>query len=342
MIEPRITDPSKVDAAMVRAIVQSAGSATIQFSRAPYSPELLRSVNRLCAELGSLLEVRFYAHYGSCFDASVLADLPDVSWLSVDCLTQIRNEEEMGRLPSLTRLSFGVYEFDRPDFLGTLAGGRLRQLSLTENAKRNLALAPVAQWRALETLFVQGHTRDIELIAGLPNLRSITLNAMPKRQSLAFLSGCASLHSLSLVLGGRSSIEEFGHPGLDELSLIRVRGLEGIGPLDRFPSLRRLRVEDQLQVRCLDLSGGAGLRSLQLFNCKNLEEIRGLGSLRQLRELRVSQTKLDLDALMRREWPPSMEVMALYSTSQKWNDSARAILDARGYREFDRRPGRKR
>ncbi|HEX8239820.1 MAG TPA: hypothetical protein VF574_08795 [Allosphingosinicella sp.] len=338
MIEPRITDPPKVDAGMVRALVGSGGSATIQFSKAVYSPELLRRVNLLCAEFGDSLEVRFYAHYGSCFDASALAHLPDVRWLSVDCLTQIRNEDELGGLRSLTRLSLGVYELDRPAFLETLSGAQLRHLTLTETARRNLDLAPIAKWRELRTLYVEGHVRNIELVAGLPNLDSLTLRAMPKHQSLAFLADCAGLRSLTLVLGGRSLIEELAHPDLESLSVVRVRGLESIGSLHRFPSLRRLKIEDQLQIRCLDVSGGTGLHSLQLSNCKNLEEIRGLGNLGRLRELRVSRTKLDLDALVRREWPPSLETLGLYSGSQKWNDAARAILDSRGYRAFDHRP----
>jgi hypothetical protein len=113
-----------------------------------------------------------------------------------------------------------------------------------------------------------------------------------------------------------------------------VRGLETVGSLYRFPRLQNLHVEDQLQIQCIDLSG-ALLRRVLLLNCKTLIRIDGLELLERLFELRVLRTKLDLDALAQRDWPASLSVLALYSGSRKWDDATRAMLDQRGYREFD-------
>ena len=308
--------------------------ATIQFATPVYSRDLLASLDELCAEFGEQLEVRFYGHYSEDFDASVLSALPHVQRLSVDCLTTITNEQEIGKLPVLKGLRFGVFRFDNAAFLGQIDLARLNWLCLVENDKRNFDLAPLATARALHTLFLHGHSKNVEVIADLPELSTLSLSGFPKRNGLGFLNRAPALRALTLILGGRSSIEDFRHADLEELNIIRVRGLESIGSLARFPHLERLRVEDQLQIRSIDLAG-ATLREVALANCKNLAELGGLDGLYGLRSFRASQTSLPLDTLVDHAWPPAMEIVALYSGKQKWNDDARAKLDARGYREFE-------
>ncbi len=333
MIEARITDPVTVERDVVNAIVKSGRAPTIQFSKPGYTPELLRAVNRLCSEFEDGLEVRFFGHYHGQFDASVLTELQAARWVSVDCLTAISNEEHIGKLPLLNRLSFGVYKFDKPGFLATINVSNLRQLSLGETAKRNFDLTPLEGGRLLQTVFLEGHTRNVEVLSSLPRLQNLTLRAFPNRKDLKFLSDSVGLRSLTLVLGGRSSFGEFHHGSLEELILIRVRGLESIGSLARFPSLQTLHVEDQLQVQSINLAG-APLRRFFLLNCKGLAAIDGIDSLSDLVHVRVSRTKLDLEALANRDWPASMRLLALYSSSQKWNEATRAMLAQRGYQEY--------
>jgi hypothetical protein len=234
---------------------------------------------------------------------------------------------------SSRRLSFGVNKFDKPGFLNQLDLGKLDRLVLVENVKRNLDLSPLQNARELETLFLNGFTKNIGVLAGLPKLKQLSLGGIAKTQSLRFVSDMSGLRSLTLVLGGRQSIDEIAHPGLEELNVLRVRGLEGLGSLARFPRLRELVVEDQIKIRSINVSE-SNLRKLILMNCKNLKEIQGLGNLGELIEFRTSQTRLDLDALLEGEWPPSLQVLALYSGSQKWNDAARETVNRRGYREF--------
>lgn len=333
MRDTRFTDPVQIDGGHIRTIVEAGRVPTIQFSRPGYTPELLCEIDRLCVKFGNRLEVRFYGYHQGRFDASALADLPSVRWLSVDCLDSITNERQIGELPLLERLSFGVFRFDDAEVLRKIGVEKLIQLTLGENAKRNLDLAPLGLCQRLRTLFVNGHTKNIDVITNLSELTSVSLSGFPKHNDLRFLCDIDRLRSLTLLLGGRSSLEEFSHTALEELNVIRVRGLQSIGPLGRFPSLRRLQVEDQLQIQTVDLAG-APLQRISLTNCKNLETLNGLEALGELADFRVSRTKLDLDAFLEREWPKSLRILALRSSSQKWNDATRLILDRRGYREF--------
>jgi len=334
MIESRINNPSAISASRVRDILQAGGTPTIQFSEPFYTPALLREVNQLCVEFEDQLEVRFYGHYSTgLFDAQTLIHLPDVQWLSMDCLTAIRNEQEIGGLTKLTKLGFGVFEFDRADFLATLPLGGLRRLVLGENRKRNLDLTPLGGADGLRTLFLNGHAMHLEAIARLSKLSELSLSGMRKTRKFCFISELKSLHSLKLYLGSRESIDEVSHATLEELGIFRVRGLQRLGPLHRFPSLHRLAVEDQLQLRQIDVSG-VPLQRLRLINCKKLEEIVGLDELRLLQEFRTARTSLDLDLLRDRPWPPSLRILALYKRSEAWNEATRRKLEGRGYREF--------
>jgi len=334
-VEPRITNPTDVSAATIRQILDRGARPTIQFSKPGAPPSLLRQVDNLCKEFGDALEIRFYGFYDAPFDAAILADIPNVEWLSLDCLTTIRNEDRVGDLRALKKLTFGVYQFDRPDFLNALPLAQLKILRVLENAKRNMDLSPIAGCHALSELTISGQTRNIAEIAGLDQVQKLNLGSIPKKLDLGFLSSMKGLRALELILGGRSSIDEVSHEKLEELSIIRVQGFERLGSLTRFPSLRRLQIEDQLRLINADLTG-APLQAVFAINCKNLEVLVGLSGLSALRELRIYGTKIDIEDLATRDWPPSMDVLALYSGKSKRDAQIRAVLDKRGYREFAR------
>jgi hypothetical protein len=333
MIDSRITDPGAVSERDIQAIIDQGLSPTVQFSKPCYDRSLLDAVNSLCKVFGSSLEVRFFGHYQHDFDAAVLSAIPSVRWLSVDCLTRILNEDWLHKLPLLERLSFGVFEFDRPDFFDGFQLGQITKLSIAETKSRKLDLGALEKCTSLTELFVRGHTRNIEALSNVPALRKLRLCGMPKQRDLSFVGDIPRLESLVLLLGGRPSFNELRSPTLKELEVIRVRGLETLGPLDRFPNLHRLQIEDQLQLHSFSVAG-TQLRELSVHNCKNLQSVFDLGSLLDFEHLRVSRTQLDLEMLRDCNWPPSMKFVALYSSSEKWNEQTRSILECRGYKEF--------
>lgn len=326
----RITDPAAISPAEIAAAAASRAWLVVQFS-APgaYSERLLRDLNEACRMADARLQVRFFGHYRSHFDAAVLRHLPEVRNLAVDCLARIANEDEIGKLPKLERLSLGVFELDRPDFLNSLDLARLTRLSLSETRKRNIDLAPLAGCRALEELLVNGHAKGIAAIAGLPALRKLTLSAFAKRNGLDFVAGIPALADLTLILGGRPALDDLASATLETLQILRVRGVETLGDLARLPALTALRIEDQLQIAELDL-GGANLERLWLYNCKNLAALHGLDRQQRLREFFASRVALDMDGLRDRQWPASATSVQLFTGKKTWNDAAEAALAARG------------
>ena len=336
LLENRITDPKRISREHLEEFLGRGVSPTIQFSKPGYSRRLLKTVNKYCAEYGDKLEVRFFGHCSDAFDASVLKHLPDVQWLSVDCLLRINSEDTIAWLPKLRKLSFGVYHFDSPGFLATLNLSQITRLALTENSKKNFDLSPLAHCDELDEFFLNGHRKNIASISHLPKLRKLSLGSIAKRQTLEFVNEMPNLEKLTIILGGRENFDEVKHPSLSELEVLRVRAINTLGDLSRFPGLRRLLVEDQLQLRSISFDG-AGLEEISIHNCKNLERLIGLLELKHLRAFRTSRTKLNLDSLLDANWPESLQTVAIYAGSEKWNERARQILDEKGYTEYSQK-----
>lgn len=329
----RVTDPQSISPTEIAQKCEELGELVVQFSRPQaYTPAILESLNEACRITRNGLQVRFFGHYGSAFDAACLRHLPEARDLAVDCLFHIAHEDELGRLPNLNRLSFGVFELDRPAFLNTLPLGQLERLILSENRKRNFDLSPLSCCASLSALFVHGHSKGINAITELTSLQKLTLGSYAKSHSLNFIEGISNLRRLTLILGGRADVDDMSNKSVEVLKIVRVRGLSTLGDLSRFPSLSVLRIEDQLQLIRLDLTG-AQLERLWLLNCKNLADLVGLEAQKRIREFRAYKVALDLNALRDRDWPPSARSISLFSGSEKWNDDALARLSARGLGE---------
>lgn len=327
----RVENPTSFSPAFLAERIDKFGRFTIQFSQSnAYHPGLLQQLNNVCRQLSDKLEVRFYGHYGEEFNGTILNNLPDVKKLSLDCLQMIRNEEILLDLEYLTSLHFGVFEFDRPEFLAKLDLRRLKTLILSENRKRNLDLTSLSTCLALENLNVHGHFKGLDAIVGLSNLRKITLGSLTKAKSIAFLRDVPKLEGLTLILGGRSGIAEFASDTLQTLQILRVRGLESLGDLSRFPSLRNLRIEDQIQLKSLELTG-VQLERLSLYNCKALARLTGLDHQARLCEFWSSKVDLNVDELRDFHWPATAKAVRIFSSSLKWNKLTERVMSVRGY-----------
>ncbi|GLS06016.1 hypothetical protein GCM10007860_31810 [Chitiniphilus shinanonensis] len=329
----RVTNPKILSPMEVVATCRQRGQLVVQFSaRHAYNPATLQALNEACKIAENCLQVRFFGHDGTPFDASVLRHLPDASDVAVDCLSMIVHEEEIGLLPKLKRLRLGVFKLSRPDFLHTIDVGRLEQLSLAENHKRNIDLSPLARCGSLTELFIQGHSKGIEVLAALPCLRKLTLSCYAKKHPLNFIEAIPNLRELTLLLGGRENLNDLSSTTIEMLQIVRVRGLSTLGDLSRLPSLAALSIEDQLQLLKLDLCSAKLLR-LRLRNCKRLAEISGLEAQDRLQELFTYGVALDLNTLRDRDWPLATRSVRLVSGNRKWNEDTKVRLAARGLGE---------
>jgi protein phosphatase 1 regulatory subunit 7 len=333
--QDRIQNPSSVERAAIESKIAAGCGVILQFDRPHYTPELLREINNLCAELGKDLEVRFYGHFGKKFDASVLRLLPDVAALSVDCLVEATNLSALNDLAKLRRLSWGIYRSDDPHILNSLQLQNLERLVISETAKGNIDLAPLEACSKLSEFHLVGHTKNIDCLPGLPELRMLSLWRIPKKQSLGFVSRIQSLRRLVVILGGRANISEIQHPLLEELEVLRVLGFNNLDSIEAFPSLRMLAVEDQSRLESIRFTEtNRRVQSFRISNCKTLRRIEGLDQLTELKSIGIAKTALDIELLLKQRLPDLLKVFAFYTGKAKENAAIRRRLDALGYCDY--------
>ena len=327
----RIHNPASIDAASLRAAIAADGKVIVQFGE-HFAPEpLLADLDTLAATCGAALEIRFYGYHFTPFDAAILRALPHAANLSLDCHTSAVNLQTLGELPRLQCLQLGVYEMQEHDILALENLRTLEYLSLGETRKANIDLAPLRHWPQLAQLHTTGHVKNIDAITALPALTKLSLSQVKSKDDVDFINAMPALAQLRFILGGRASIAHVTAPLLEEMEVVRVRGLEDLGDLGRFPRLRRLSVEDQIKLAELRLGENPALASLILRNCKTLERLAGIATLSTLNNLAVYLTQLDIDALLAGGLPAALKHLTLATGKRKRDEEIKAQLAARGY-----------
>jgi hypothetical protein len=325
-----LTNPQSIDEAKLAAEVEAGRLPRVQFSNPQAcDPAVLAHLNACCERFGAKLFVRFFGFYKAEFDAEVLRHLPAVRALIID-LHNAKNVEFLGRLEHLEELGLGVFEGDYPRILEEPGIQRVARLILIDTRRNNIDLAPLNRFPNLTELILNGHARHIEVLGSLEKLRRLALNHIKKSVSFPWIRSMESLRDLTILLGGRSNLDEVSHQRLERLRIDRVRGVERIS-LAAFPALSRFHMEDQLQVTGLDLTPvQSSLRWMTIWNCKNFQHLRGIEQMTNLEFLWIGKTKVDADALIP-SLPSCLREVTLAGYGKKRDEATKAHLQERGF-----------
>lgn len=288
----------------------------------------LERLDALCGTWGEQLKVRFYGHYGQVFDAAILALLPNIGSLSVDCLQDAANLEAIGDLERLSKLHLGVFELRDKAILGKLPVKQLRDLTLSATNTKALDLAPLANALNLKKLYLDGHHKGIAALAQLKGLEAFTFN--PKKGlDLGFISAMQGLRALKFNLGGAETIAAIELPELQDMAFTMTRGLSELGDMQRFPKLRRLLMQDQQHIERVQFgAANTQLEHLWFHNCQNLAALGGLADCPKLKSLRWLETQTDPASL---RLPESVTHLYMLSGRRKDEAAEKAAIEALGY-----------
>lgn len=312
-------------------ILAGGGEVVVQFSGSTYLQSTLEKLNVLAEVYKDRIEIRFYGHYSSTFDFNAIRQIPNVRNLSVDCLQNASNIEVLRDLQWLNRLSIGVYNGLPEDLLSYTSLENLGSLVVSESKQKKLNLSYLSKFHRLHELYLVGQTRSIETVGSLPNLRRLSLAQIGNKQSLGFLNSLESLRKLTILLGGRENLNEISLQSLEELEVLRVRGVSELNP-GAFPGLKRLRVEDQIRLKEISFGGeNPDLQNLVIGNCKELTLLNGLSRLSSLERLRIYQTSLDFDWLVSEGLPRNLRDFSFYGRTKRVDDEIQGKLGAMGY-----------
>lgn len=152
--------------------------------------------------------------------------------------------------------------------------------------KKKLSLKPLARFREINELYLEGHTKDIDIISELTgleklNLRSITL------KDLSVLLSLKKLYSLSLKLGGTKDLTLLPQVGnLKYLELWMVKGLSDISVISELPNLQFLFLQDLKNIKSLpNFLNCLSLKRVVLDNMKGLKDLSPLLTAKNLEDI---------------------------------------------------------
>ena len=277
---------------------------TVQFKSALKD----REYEQLAKALESHPEVtlRAYGSYdGSITNLDFLRFFPEVRRFSADALYN-----------SLTNIEGLAYLSEKVESIG-LGQTRVR-----------VSLAPLARFQALGELFIEGHTKDIEVLGMLTSLRSLTLRSVTL-PGLTLLRPLRELRGLELKLGGTSDLSELPNIGtLEYLELWMVKGLSDLSPIADLRSLEYLFLQALRQVtRLPEMSRLISLRRVWLQTMKGLTDLAPLRDAPSLTQLAlVDMRHLQPEALRPLVGHPTLTSLIAGFGSAKKNDAAHALI----------------
>lgn len=334
MYPERISASNIDDLILVEQLLKAGRDTIVQFSSTVENLDILKSLNILAQKFERQLEIRFFGFYGSSFDASILAHIPNVYKLTIDFMEGVDNIDALADMQNLKVLRLGISNLNRPNILSLESLRNLEELSVVKAKRNKIDLSPIESLHELNDFFTCGETSNIEVLSSAKKLKRLGLSSIPKQQSIDFVSQIEGLEKLFMILGGRTSIAEIKAPNLQSLEIVRVRGLSDLGSIGRFPLLRIFKIEDQIQLQEIEFNENKELNEVKLLNCKNLKTLRNLEHLSSLEHLRIYNSSIDYESLTSEKLPESLEIFGFYTGKSKADKLIKADLAVRGFKEF--------
>jgi hypothetical protein len=184
------------------------------------------------------------------------------------------------------RFQADIWDLDNWDRLEYLPA-ELDYLALGRT-KRNLSLGILRRFSNLTKLFLEGHQKDISVLADMANIEDLTLRSITL-SDLSLLLGMKRLWSLDIKLGGTKNLGLLPQlESLKQLELWMVKGLDNLAPIASLGNLQFLSLQALRRVEALPaLDNLTKLRRVILETMKGVRDIRPLASAPALEELLV-------------------------------------------------------
>jgi hypothetical protein len=216
--------------------------------------------------------------------------------------------------PFVRRLSVHLYGLEDITGFSYLQGG-LEHLSFGKTKKR-ISLAFLADMLALQTLYLESHTKDIASVSRLSRLTSLGFRSITL-PDLSLLTPLRELTTFSLLLGGTTDLTHLAElPKLEVFSLMRVNKLADLSILARLESLRTLDMDWMRNVMSLpSLAPLTRLEDVTLETMKGLTGISAVAAAPALRRLTIAgMPQLDVEAFRCLIGHPHLVELRLHSS----------------------------
>lgn len=266
------------------------------------------------------VEIRVYGHYSTECDLTFAGLLTNVRCFAADCLMRASGVEAIAAISGLESLSLGIFELSDFSFLEHISTG-LTSLSLGATRSKKPTLAPLSRFRSLHALYLEGHSKDIEVLRQLPELEIVTLRSIAT-PDVDYLSDLPKLWSLDIKLGGIRNLEGIeGKESIKYLELWQIRAFHNVGVAGTLPRLQNLCLQSLPHVGALpQLRDSAALRRVVIDNLKGMHDFTALEEAPALEEFALlagnGQSPLQLVPVLNN---PSVRSVSAYFGSDRKN-----------------------
>jgi len=224
------------------------------------------------------IELRMYSGFGDkdIFDLKFLELMPNLVKFSVDNVQNVKNIEYISRLTKLKSLKLGIYNLDSFEILECLPSS-LEKIILEKTKSKKLDLKSLKNFVNLKSIYIESHTKNIEVLNELTNLEDVTLRSV-SLDNLSCIRSLKNLKSLNIKLGhikDFSAIEHFKN--LEYIELWQIRGLFNLSFISQLTGLKKLFLQSLNNItRFPELNNLEKLNWILLDNMKNLNDFSSL------------------------------------------------------------------
>lgn len=195
--------------------------------------------------------------------------------------------------------------------------------------RKRLSLGLLERFGSLEQLYLEGQTKDIDVVSRLTNLQSVTLRSITL-PDLSLLVSLPRLRALDLKLGGTKNLSLLRElPSIDYLELWMVKGLSDLSPVAELANLEFLFLQSMRQVEVLpDMSRMISLERLWIETMKGLTDLSPIRTAPKLRQLAV----VDMAHLQPKSFEPlvghpTLESLRFGLGSRTKDDTVEALVN---------------
>jgi hypothetical protein len=282
------------------------------------------------------VELRVLHHIDAGCDLSFAGGLKHVRRFSADCLLRATNLEAIAEMSQLEELTIGVFELKTFGFLERVTD-QLTSLAICDTRTKSISLAPLRRFQNLRKLYLEGHHREIEVLATLKQLEDVTLRSITT-PDLRYLTDLTKLWSLDIKLGGiRSFAGIEGKESIKYLELWQIRELRNIDVIETLPGLQYLFLQSLPHISSIpSLERLKSLRRMVVANLKGLHDFASLESAPAVEEFALLEgDKQAPEELLPVLQNPVVQRAIGYFGSQRKNEAFTALRKAYGKAEWD-------
>lgn len=233
--------------------------------------------------------------YGDVNNLGFLENLNNLVRLSVNCLYEpIQNIQCISALQNLSELVVEDESITSFQFLNSLEK-KLTSLSLSKTKSKKPTLEFLSRFTNLEALSIHGHTKEIDVIASLKNLKHLSLSGLTL-SNLDFVAPLRELDSFGIDLIKCKNYDALHDVNIKELSVSEIRGLESLSFISDIKGIQNLDLSYLNKVTVLpSLASHKTITRLMISYMSSLEDINSLFTCKLLRDFHFSNSNTPLD-----------------------------------------------